>query len=226
MKKLLLSLFLLVPAYSYAGPINQLVNGSFETGDFTGWTVGGTSGDPFPPVVIPYNSGATYPGGAFGEPIPPDDAAGNPGLDPVGGFAAYFAADLARPQTLSQQVSIVAGTSYTFGFDVYLPGNGAANPNDATLSATVGGQTFASFSASATPVQDWLHFSSATTAGSTGIATFSFEYNSFGVPAKDFVVDRVYFAETSAVAPEPGALGLLGLGLAGLSLSRRRRLIA
>ena len=33
-----------------------VANGSFESG-FTGWTPGGTSTDPFPPVVIPYNSG-------------------------------------------------------------------------------------------------------------------------------------------------------------------------
>lgn len=117
---------------------NQLVNGSFEDGS-NGWTLGGVPDDGFPPVVIPYRSNASYPGGAFGEPIPNDNAVGNPGLDPVGKHGAYFVADLAHPQTLTQSDTLVAGTSYTFGFDAYVPANGAGNPNDATVSATVAG---------------------------------------------------------------------------------------
>jgi PEP-CTERM motif len=215
---LLASVALTAPAQAQ----NLLTNGSFESG-FAGWTLGGTSGDGFPPVVIPYNSSAGYPGGAFGEPIPNDDAVGNPGFDPVGDKAVYFVADLARPQTLSQMVNIVAGTSYTFGFDVYLPANGAANGNDATLSATVGGFTFASFSASASPVQDWVHFSSAGVATGTGLVDFIFTYNSFGVPAKDFVIDRVYFATTASV-PEPAtwAMMLMGFGIIGFAMRRRQ----
>lgn len=212
----------LLPAQAQAA--NQLVNGSFESG-FAGWTLGGGAPDGFPPVVIPYNSNAGYPGGAFGEPIPNDNAPGNPGFDPVGDKAVYFVADLANPQTLSQMVNIVAGTSYTFGFDVYLPANGFANRFDATLSATVGGLTFASFSASGQPATTWLHFSGAAVAVVTGPALFIFEYNSFGVPAKDFVVDRVYFAATQDIVPEPGqwALLLTGFGLAGAAMRRRQK---
>lgn len=206
-----------------ANAANLLTNGSFESG-FAGWTLGGGAADGFPPVVIPYNSNAGYPGGAFGEPIPADDAAGNPGFDAVGDNAAYFVADLANPQTLSQMVNIVAGESYTFGFDVYVPANGARNPNDATFSATVGGLQFASFAASQTPVQDWIHYSGAGFAAITGQALFIFEYNSFGVPAKDFVLDRVYFAPTNTIGvPEPAswALMLAGFGLVGGALRRR-----
>ena len=223
MKKLVVVLLATAAfASSPAAAANLLADGSFE-GGFGAWTLGGTSGDGFPPVVIPYNSSAGYPGGAFGEPIPNDNAAGNPGLDPVGDSAAYFVADLARPQTLTQSVTIVAGTSYTFGFDAYVPGNGAANPNDATLTATVGGLQFASFAASGSPVQQWLHFSSAATAGISGTVDFVFTYNSFGVPAKDFVIDRVYFAPTASV-PEPATWAMMigGLGFVG-ALSRRRK---
>jgi hypothetical protein len=123
-------------------------------------------------------------------------------------------------------VNIVTGTSYTFGFDVYLPANGFANAHDATLSATVGGLTFASFSASASPATTWTHFSSASTAGITGPVDFVFEYNSFGQPAKDFVVDRVYFATTADAGgvPEPATWTMMiaGFGLAGAALRRRQ----
>lgn len=213
-----------VLAAAPASAANLLTNGSFEDG-FNGWIVGGVSDDGFPPVVIPYNSNAGYPGGAFGEAIPADDATGNPGFDAVGGNAAYFVADLARPQTLTQMVDIVEGTSYTFGFDAYVPLNGANNFNDAAFSATVGGFTFANFLASETPVQDWIHFSSEGVANLTGTVDFIFTYNSFGIPAKDFVIDRVYFAPTADVGiPEPAtwAMMIAGFGLVGGAMRRRK----
>lgn len=213
-----------VLAAAPASAANLLTNGSFEDG-FNGWMVGGVSDDGFPPVVIPYNSNAGYPGGAFGEAIPADDATGNPGFDAVGGNAAYFVADQARPQTLTQMVDIVEGTSYTFGFDAYVPLNGANNFNDAAFSATVGGFTFANFLASETPVQDWIHFSSEGVANLTGTVDFIFTYNSFGIPAKDFVIDRVYFAPTADVGiPEPAtwAMMIAGFGLVGGAMRRRK----
>jgi hypothetical protein len=199
---------------------NLLVNGSFEN-DLTGWTVGGVSGDGFPPSVIPYCCGS-----AFGETVPPDNAAGNPGFDAVGDHGAYFVADLAHPQTLTQTVSIVSGTNYTFGFDVYLPQNGFNNEFDATLSATVGGDQFASFAASTMQPVTWTHFSSGGTAGSTGPVDFVFAFNSFGAPAKDFVVDRVYFATTADArggVPEPASWAMMLVGFGGLGAVLRRR---
>jgi len=200
---------------------NQLVNGSFESG-LSGWTIGGVSDDGYPPAAIPYCCGS-----AFGETVPPDNAVGNPGFDAVGDHGVYFVADLAHPQTLTQVVNLVNGTSYTFGFDVYLPQNGANNPNDATLSATIADFTFATFSASTMPATTWLHFSSAGVAAITGPVDFVFTYNSFGVPAKDFVVDRVYFAptaDTKGGIPEPATWTMMigGFGLAGAALRRRK----
>ena len=225
MKNLFLSLVALSAlAATPALAGNQLLNGSFESG-LSGWTAGGSSGDGYPPVVINYNSNAGYPTGAFGEPVPVDAGTLNPGFDAAGEHALYFVADLAHPQTLSQMVSIVDGVSYTFGFDVYLPQNGANNVNDASFSATVFGITFAAFDAGSTPATQWLHFSSAGTANATGDFTFEFAYNSFGIPAKDFVVDRVYFAPTSDVGgvPEPATWAMMLMGFGGLGAVIRRR---
>ncbi|WP_309604014.1 PEPxxWA-CTERM sorting domain-containing protein [Phenylobacterium sp.] len=224
----LLATTLLAAAPAQAG--NLLTNGSFESG-LSGWTLGGSSGDGYPPVVITNLSGGGYPTGAFGEVVPNDNAVGNPGFDAAGTHGLYFVADLAHPQTLSQVVSFVAGTSYTFGFDVYLPANGAHNVNDATLSATVAGLTFASFSASASPVTSWNHFSGAGTALVSGAGAFTFSFNSFGYPAKDFVIDRAYFASTKDAThgvPERATWAMMvsGFGLMGASLRRRRALLA
>ena len=69
-----------------------------------------------------------------------------------------------------------------------------------------------------------MHFSSAGTAGITGPVTFEFAYNSFGVPAKDFVIDRVYFAPTADVGvPEPAAWAMMLVGFGGLGAVLRRR---
>ena len=213
---------------------NELTNGSFETGDLTGWTVGGTSTGGYPPVVITNLSGAGYPTGAFGEVVPNDNNASNPNFDDAGTHGLYFVADLAHPQTLTQSVSVVEGVQYTFGFDMYQPGNGAANPNDASLTATVGGLIFENFLASDSPIKEWTHFSSTGYGVFTTTADFVFEYNSFGYPAKDFVIDRVYFAPTvdtrdgGGGVPEPASWALMisGFGMAGAMLRHRKAVAA
>jgi hypothetical protein len=208
------------PAFATAVD-NQLVNGSFENG-FIGWTLGGVSDDGYPPVVIDYNSSASYPTGAFGEPVAPDDAA-TPSPDPAGSHGAYFVADQAHPQTLSQFVNIVAGRTYTFGFDVYVPFNGAGNANDASFSAVVGGYNFATFTASSLTPGAWLHYDAIGTAAITGNVTFDFAYNSFGIPAKDFVIDRVYFGAVPETASWAMMLG--GFGMIGGAMRARRKAV-
>ena len=203
---------------------NQLNNGSFEDG-FNGWTVGGVSDDGFPPVVITYYNNDGYPTGAYGESIPADNAT-SPDTDPVGTHAAYFVADEAHPQTLSQFVSIVQGKTYTFGFDVYVPFNGAQNANDATFSAVVGGDNFATFTASSLTPGTWIHYESTGVANFTTTTTFDFDYNSFGVPAKDFVIDKVFFGTADVPEPASWALMLGGFGLVGAAMRSNRKLQA
>ena len=212
-----------VGAPALAGPVNnQLVDGSFENG-FTGWTLGGVSDDGYPPVVIDYNSAAGYPTGAFGEPVAPDNAV-SPSPDAAGLHAAYFVADQAHPQTLSQFVHLVMGRTYYFGFDVYVPFNGAANANNASFSAVVAGYNFATFTASSLTPGIWNHYEASGTAGSTGNFNFDFAYNSFGIPAKDFVIDRVYFGAVPETAT--WALMLGGFGLVGATMRRRKTAVS
>jgi hypothetical protein len=204
-------------APAFAG--NQLLNGSFEDG-FNNWTVGGISDDGYPPVVISYNNTNGYPTGAFGESIPVDNAV-SPSPDAAGNHGVYFVADVAHPQTLSQFVNIVNGTKYDFGFDVYVPFNGSHNANDATFSAVVGGDNFATFSASSLTAGNWLHYAATGFANGTGTVSFDFSFNSFGIPAKDFVIDRVYFG----AVPEPASWALMlgGFGLVGGAMRSRRK---
>lgn len=89
---------LIVLIGSSAQAANLVVNGGFETGDFTGWTEGG-------------NLGATYVGNS---PNAPFD----------GSFAAQLGA-VGSDNTLSQVLATTAGATYTLSFwHIYSPGAG------------------------------------------------------------------------------------------------------
>jgi hypothetical protein len=206
--------------------VNLVTNGSFETGDFTGWTYAGVTPLGAPAVIIPYNSGAGYPNGAFGEPIPPDNSA-SPSPDPVGDNAAYFVADAAT-ESLSQSVFLDVGV-YTIGFSVYVPFNGFNNSGNATFTGTVAGVNLANFTVDGSTPGVWMHFAGLANIAVAGNYDTAFTYNSGPAPAGDFVVDRAYIVAGNAI-PEPGtwALMILGFGGAGASLrmSRRRTALA
>lgn len=203
--------------------VNLLTNGSFETGDFTGWSYAGVTPTGFPAVVLNYNSATSYPTGAFGEAIPPDDTV-SPSPDAVGEHAAYFVADGAT-ETLSQSVFLDVG-QYTIGFSVYVPLNGFNNPGNATFSGAVAGVNLANFTVDASTPQTWMHFAGVANIAVAGFYDTSFIYNSAAGPAGDFVVDRAYIVagDQTGGVPEPGtwALMILGFGGAGAALRARR----
>lgn len=207
------SAFVAVPASAAI-----VANGSFENG-FTGWTLGGTSTDPYPPVVIPYNSGAGYPGGAFGELIPPNGAPTN-SPDPVGSYAAYFVADYANNQSISQTVNVAAGV-YEIGFSAYAPANGFANGNDATFVGRIDGTPFVNLLVSSMTATLWQTLTSGPLNLAAGNHVIEFVFNTNGQPAKDLVIDQVYMQPV----PLPAGAWLLLSGLVGFAALGRRKAV-
>jgi hypothetical protein len=228
MKKLVLAsaLAALVAAPAFATD-NLLSNGSFEDG-LTSWSFSDTiSGSPqghADPVVIEYGQAGNYPTGAYGESVPADNAAGNPGFDGVGTHGLYFSSDVGT-QTISQSVSLVAGRSYTFGFDFYLPANGYANANGATFTASIVGMPFASFNAGSEDATTWTLASGSHTFVASQTGDFAFAFTANGYPAKDFVIDRVFLASTADVTgvPEAGTWAMMVVGFGAIGAASRRR---
>lgn len=213
---------------------NVIINGSFETGDFTGFTHTNAPAA-YQAVVLNYGSTGGYGqgGGAFGEAVPTDNAA-SLSTDPVGLHGAYFVADDSVNESISQLTPLKAG-NYEVGFDAYLPSNGQNNPFDATFTGQIIGITVASFTASQVAATHWFHFAGVAGVTAPGYYKTSFVYNSFGNPAKDIVIDRVYAIATNspstvvipatptAPLPEPAAWALLVAGFAMVGASMRRR---
>jgi len=95
------SLLVLLAAAVSASAANLVVNGGFETGDLSGWTVGG--------------------GGAVSASSVNGTASGQ--------YAAYFYGPTTDDATLSQSVATIAGQTYRFSFAYYI--EGAGNPPSA-----------------------------------------------------------------------------------------------
>ncbi len=111
--RILLALCLLTVGTAALAQVN---NGSFETGDFTGWTVSGDTG------FVGVCDASTCPGG-----FAPED----------GNFAAYFGpvGDMA---TISQSIATTPGDQYSLSFYLANPVGGTPN----FFSVTFGNSSF------------------------------------------------------------------------------------
>lgn len=174
-----LSATLSAPAQS----VNIVVNGSFETGDFTGWTLTGNTGF----------SGVECPGAPFAGP---GDGNCDAFFGPVGSNAI-----------LSQTFNTITDALYSIGFD-FRPDGG----NPSFFSASFGGSLLTSLINPAAGPYQVLNFTRVAT-GPTTTISFAFRDDPGFLLLDSVSVSRV---------PEPGTMALLGLGMIGLFLGKRK----
>jgi hypothetical protein len=193
----------------YAGGL--LVNGGFETGDFTGWTTGGNFEDTYVMDGSFYVFGGAQEGTYYTV------------MGPVGSDG-----------TLSQTFSDTAGTPYTFSFWLaaadgndgggggvsadfvrsnFVTSGGGDNPSD--FGAYWNGSPLLSLT---NPSTDGVWNQVSFTVTGTGSDTVSFS----------FMDDPAYLAldnvsVSSSAIPEPASLTLLAGGLLALAFRLRRR---
>ncbi len=191
---------------------NLITNPSFETGDFAGWSIGGSAS-------------------SYGVDLDGTTIAGSYYSDSVvnvrtGEYAAWglVAASGSPPVNLilSQSINVVAGEAYDIGFYLSIgrtDGDGSAGR---TIRMRVGGSqiyTFDAYGSTGDPFvgsdpSNFEHHYASWTAATTGAVTVEYDLSGSGTAVVGFSYDDFY------VLPGPSALALMAL--AGFGKRRRR----
>ena len=180
---------------------SDVVNGDFETGDFTGWT---TFGD----LSFTGVSGLQCPNGA---------SAAMTACTPYDGSYSAFFGQTGATGGISQAITTVAGASYTvyYWFEVD-PANSGTSP--ANYAFSWNGTNFAS--ATDPDKSGWTKFTfTGLVAGgdSTVLMFTTYNYPDW------FGLDDVTVTEEQSETPEPASLAVSALGLLLLGAARFRR---
>ena len=182
---------------SFSAHALPIVNGSFETGNFSGWSVNSSSGGNS--SVVTNNAGFTA---------------------TDGNYFANLSANSLVSQSISWSAGDILSFDWNFNANDYLPYNDYAIFQTTNLLGDIlSNITLANVaSAGNFNATGWNTFSYTFETSGSGFLGFGV-YN-----ALDTGYDsQLYIDNVSAVSvPEPGVVALLALGLLGFSLSRRR----
>jgi hypothetical protein len=194
-----LAVLLVAPTALRAGPINLITNGGFETGDWTGWTVG------------------------YSEPNPDIDIYGIPHS---GSYAAEFGQATEQYDSISQTLTTQTGSNYTLGFWLYNPPGilpFTSNPDNDQFQVYWDGALIMDINGvdPNDPQSEYTYYSFDLTG--TGSDTVLFQ----GYDAPSYYnLDDVSLTGNSAATPEPSNLLLMDTGLLGIAVLLRKRLTA
>lgn len=194
----------------------QFVNGNFETGDLSGWTVTLTTG------------GANAVADAVQYDI---DGPGALGTNFAGRFSTgrATAGSVQEGLSLTQNMNLTAGTLYTFDFDwsAFRTPTAGSNTQGGVFSFIVNGTILTTQAAGATSgtAPKYGHITAtftptATQAYSVGaLITRPFTIPTPTAPTLFQAVDNF----TVTAVPEPASMAALGLGIAAILRRRRAR---